>query len=77
LGAKTPWYRTRLCRGRGTSAASLLRKSKGENRICVVPSLNGFFSSYWIWPSVLIVSRSKQIAGLVTYRQRRSNRSRW
>jgi hypothetical protein len=41
----------------------LLRKSKGENRICVVPSLNGFFSSYWILPSALTVSRSRQIAG--------------
>ena len=30
LGAKTPWYRTRLCRGRGTSAASLLRLNRNN-----------------------------------------------
>ena len=77
FGANTPWYRTRLCRGRGTSAASLLRKSRGENNIWVVPLRNGFFSSYWTCPSVLTVSLSRQIAGLVTYLQRRSNRSRW
>ena len=62
----TPWYRTRLCRGLGTRAASLLRKSRGENNMCVVPFLNGFFSSYWILPSALIMSRSRQIAGLVS-----------
>ena len=63
----TPWYRTRLWRGRGTSAASLLRKSKCENRTCIAPSLNGFFSSYWICALAPTVSRSRQIAGLVTY----------
>jgi hypothetical protein len=36
--------------------------------MCVVPFLNGFFSSYWILPSALTMSLSRQIAGLVTYR---------
>jgi hypothetical protein len=31
------------------------------------PLRNGFFSSYWILPSALTVSRSLQMAGLVTY----------
>ena len=77
LGANMPWYRTRLCRGRGTSAASLLRKSTGENKICVVPLRKGFFSSYWILPSTLTVSRSRQMADRVTYLHRRSNLSLW
>ena len=77
FGANTPWYRTRLCRGLGTRAASLLRKSRGENNMCVVPFLNGFFSSYWILPSALTMSLSRQIAGLVTYRHKRSNRSHY
>jgi hypothetical protein len=40
------------------------------------PPLNGFFSSYWILPSALTMILSRQIAGLVTYRHKRSNRSR-
>ena len=30
LGANTPWYRVRLTRGLGTSAASLASRSSGE-----------------------------------------------
>jgi hypothetical protein len=38
LGAKTPWYRVRLTRGRGTSAARRVIKSWGLNRTWVVLS---------------------------------------
>jgi len=38
---------------------------------CGGTPLNGFFISYWILPSALTVSRSRQIAGLGTYRRGR------
>ena len=44
LGARMPWYRTRLPRGRGTNAASRARNSIGSNTKWVVPSRYGVFS---------------------------------
>ncbi len=44
LGARMPWYLTRLPRGRGTNAVSWARNSIGSNTTWVVPLRYGIFS---------------------------------
>jgi len=57
-GPRTPEYRIRLTRGRGTSTASRPRNSTGSNTTCVVPSPHGCLSASRTWPSAVTASRA-------------------
>jgi hypothetical protein len=52
LGARMPWYLTRLPRGRGTNAASRARNSIGSNTKWLVPSRYGVFTGYILYPAL-------------------------
>lgn len=60
-GPRTPWYSTRLIRGRGTITASRLRNPTGANTRCVVPSAHRCRTG--TFPSPVLLSRSPGTEG--------------
>ncbi len=65
-GARAPWYRIRLMRGRAVSAASFSSSSRGSKSRWLVPSLHGRLSSTSTRPSPRTRRRSWASGGCST-----------
>src|SRR5207247_52395 len=65
-GARMPWYRTRLMRGRGVKAASFSGSSTGVKRRWLVPSCHSLFRVTRTRPSGVSARRSCATGGRST-----------
>ena len=65
LGARTPWYRIKLSRGGGTSAANFSSSSNGDSSRWVVPSDHGVFKRKVSCSSSMICRRPAAKGGRV------------